>query len=284
MKVFDTPEEMRAWSMERIREGKTIGFAPTMGALHAGHESLMRRSAEENDVSVLSVFVNPTQFGPNEDFDKYPRTFEADCTLAKKTGQQAVYAPHARVMYPEGYATYVDVERLTAGLCGASRPGHFRGVTTVVAKLLNAVLPTRLYLGQKDAQQAAVLRRMARDLDFGVEVVVCPTVREADGLAMSSRNRYLGTEEREQALGIQRGLRKAEGLLRGGEQEVKVLREAVISELGSLKIDYVEVTDADDIAPLERARGRVLIAVAAWSGTTRLIDNVVYDAGTDVSR
>ncbi|MEA3365002.1 MAG: pantoate--beta-alanine ligase, partial [Candidatus Hydrogenedentes bacterium] len=195
MKIFDTPEAMRAWSENHRASGRTIGFTPTMGALHAGHKSLMRAAADQNDVSVVSIFVNPTQFAPDEDFDKYPRTFEADCLMASRVGARAIYAPTAPTMYPEGYATYVNVERITERLCGASRPHFFRGVTTVVTKLFNAVRPDRAYFGQKDAQQAAVIRRMVRDLDMGIEVVEMPIVREPDGLALSSRNKYLDPEE-----------------------------------------------------------------------------------------
>ncbi|HQH54292.1 MAG TPA: pantoate--beta-alanine ligase, partial [Candidatus Hydrogenedentes bacterium] len=196
MNVFHTADAMRAWSEAQRAAGKTIGFTPTMGALHPGHESLMRAAAAQNDVSVLSIYVNPTQFAPHEDFNQYPRTLEADSALAARVGVNAIYAPADRAMYPEGYATYVDIERITQRLCGGSRPHFFRGVATVVTKLFNAVRPHRAYFGQKDAQQAAVIRRMTRDLDMGIEIVEMPIVREPDGLAMSSRNKYLSPGER----------------------------------------------------------------------------------------
>ena len=200
MKIIVTPDEMRAWSLARRCEGKTIGFVPTMGALHEGHGSLMREAVRRDGVAVLSIFVNPTQFAPSEDLDKYPRTFETDCRMAESIGVEAVYAPVASTMYPDGYSTYVNVEYVTERLCGASRPVFFRGVATVVTKLFCAVLPHRAYFGQKDAQQCAVVTRMARDLDLGVEIVEMPIVREADGLAMSSRNAYLSAAERERGV------------------------------------------------------------------------------------
>ncbi len=284
MRIIETAEEMRAWSQARRNEGHYIGFVPTMGALHEGHASLMRACVQQNDVSVLSVFVNPTQFAPHEDLDRYPRTFEADCALAADIGIDAVYAPNAKRMYPPGYATYVEVERLTEHLCGVSRPTHFRGVTTVVTKLFNAVCPHRAYFGQKDAQQAAVIRRMTRDLDFGIEIVVLPIVREADGLAMSSRNVYLSPEDRKKALGISRGLFAAKQLFEQGERNPDRLVEAVKENLSDVKVDYVSLVDADEIAPVTEIRGRVLLAVAAYVGQTRLIDNILLDADSGVAQ
>lgn len=278
MKVFDTAESMRAWSEEQRASGKTIGFTPTMGALHAGHESLMCAAAEQNDLSVVSIYVNPTQFAPDEDFDKYPRTFDADCEMASRAGARAIYAPPNSVMYPAGYATYVDVERITAGLCGASRPHFFRGVTTVVTKLFNAVRPHRAYFGQKDAQQAAVIRRMTRDLDLGIEIVEMPIVREPDGLAMSSRNKYLSPEERRRALCLSRGLFEAGAMLEAGERNPQTIIEAVRKAMSGVEIDYVELVDAEEIAPVDRVRGTVLLAAAALVGQTRLIDNIKFTA------
>lgn len=281
MNVFDTPEAMRAWSEDHRASGRTIGFTPTMGALHAGHESLIRAAAAQNDVSVVSIFVNPTQFAPEEDFDKYPRTFEADCAMASRVGARAIYSPTARTMYPEGYATYVNVERITERLCGASRPHFFRGVTTVVTKLFNAVRPDRAYFGQKDAQQAAVIRRMVRDLDMGIEIVEMPIVREPDGLAMSSRNKYLSPEERTRALCLSQGLATAREMLEAGERDPKKLIETVREAMADVEIDYVELVDAEEIVPIERVRGTVLLAVAARVEDTRLIDNIKFTIPED---
>ena len=278
MKVIRSADEMRRWVRARRCEGLSLGLVPTMGALHEGHASLIRESVRRDDETVVSVFVNPAQFAPGEDFDQYPRTFEADAALCEGLGAGAIYAPVASEMYPEGYATYVEVERLSEGLCGRSRPTFFRGVCTVVTKLFHAVEPDRAYFGQKDAQQAAVIGRMERDLDFGIEIVVLPIVREPDGLAMSSRNAYLSPEERPLALGLSRGLGIARELLEGGEREPGVIVQAVREAMDGVKIDYVELVDADEMVPLEAVRGRVLIAVAGWVGKTRLIDNAVFEA------
>jgi pantoate--beta-alanine ligase len=272
---------MRAWSRARRKEGRSIGLVPTMGALHEGHASLMRAAVSGNRVAVASLFVNPAQFGPSEDFDKYPRSFDADCAMADGIGIKAIYAPSVRSMYPDGYATYVNVERLTAGLCGRSRPTFFRGVATVVTKLFNAVEPDRAYFGQKDAQQCAVIRRMARDLDLGIEIVEMPIVRESDGLAMSSRNTYLSPEEREQALGMSRGLFAAQRLFEQGERDVEAVRDVVRRAMKDFRIDYIEAVDANEMTPVDKIYGRVLLAAAGWVGNTRLIDNVVLQAGID---
>lgn len=274
MTVIETPAEMRAWSTARRAGGLHIGFVPTMGALHAGHESLMRAAAAENDAAVLSIYVNPAQFAPHEDFDAYPRTWEADLAMAAATGMDAVYAP--RNLYPEGYATHVAVEGVSDGLCSGTRPHFFRGVATVVAKLFNAVQPDRAYFGQKDAQQCAVIKRMARDLDMGVEVVEMPIVREADGLAMSSRNRYLGAEDRARALCLSRALETARGMLEAGERDAAALVAAVRAAIAQVDIDYVELVDADTMRPVARVAGTVLLAVAAQVGPARLIDNLKY--------
>lgn len=276
MKIIDTPAEMRAWSLAQKAAGRSIGFVPTMGALHEGHASLMRAAAHD-DSAVLSIFVNPTQFAPHEDFDRYPRTFEADCALAESIGMDAIYAPSVAAMYPEGYATYVEVQRLGEGLCGRSRPHHFRGVCTVVTKLFAAVLPDRAYFGQKDAQQCAIIRRMARDLDLGVEIVEMPIVRESDGLAMSSRNRYLSPEERTRALRLSRALEAARELLESGERSPSTVCERVRTEMQAVEIDYVELVDAESLAPVNQIAAPVLLAVAARVGKTRLIDNLKFD-------
>lgn len=281
MNVFHTADAMRAWSEAQRAAGKTIGFTPTMGALHPGHESLMRAAAAQNDVSVLSIYVNPTQFAPHEDFNQYPRTLEADSALAARVGVNAIYAPADRAMYPEGYATYVDIERITQRLCGGSRPHFFRGVATVVTKLFNAVRPHRAYFGQKDAQQAAVIRRMTRDLDMGIEIVEMPIVREPDGLAMSSRNKYLSPGERQRALCLSRGLSRARELLNAGERDPHTIIDTVQNAMSAVDIDYIELVDAEDIIPLDRVRGTVLLAVAARVGETRLIDNIKFTVPDD---
>ena len=277
MIIIHDPNEMRAWSLQQRREGKTIGFAPTMGALHEGHASLMRAAAAANDVAVVSIFVNPTQFAPNEDYDQYPRTWDEDLDMAAATKTTAIYNPNAKDMYPEGYATYVDVERLTDGLCGASRPAFFRGVCTVVSKLFNAVLPHRAYFGQKDAQQAAVIKRMARDLNFGIEIVEMPIVRELDGLAMSSRNAYLSPDERKRALCLSRALEQGKALIEQGERDPQKVLSAVRNAMADVDIEYVELVDADEIQPLNRIEGSVLLAIAAHVGQTRLIDNMKFN-------
>jgi pantoate--beta-alanine ligase len=248
-----------------------------MGALHEGHLSLIRRARADNDLVVVSVFVNPTQFGPAEDLNKYPRDLERDLRLAGEAGADLVFSPSAAEMYPPGYSTWVDVEGLTEGLCGRSRPGHFRGVCTVVTKLLHVCAPDRAYFGEKDAQQLAVIKKMVRDLDIPVEVVSCPTVREADGLALSSRNVRLSSEERAEAPVIYRALSTARTLVENGEREASRLESEIREVLAGASraaIDYVEIVEATTLKPVEVLSGRCLIAVAVWFGDTRLIDNV----------
>ncbi|MFP4173220.1 MAG: pantoate--beta-alanine ligase [Candidatus Hydrogenedentota bacterium] len=280
MNVLETAEAMRSWSWEHRNARQAVGFVPTMGALHEGHASLIRRSVADCDVTVISIFVNPVQFGPNEDYERYPRTFEADKGMADELGVDAIYAPDAQAMYPADYATYVDVlGPLTETLCGRSRPGHFRGVATVVAKLFNAVRPHRAYFGQKDAQQLAVIQRMTRDLDFGIEIVELPIVREADGLARSSRNQYLAPEERERALCIPRALEKGRALMTNGERSAETVRQAVRDALAEVDaVDYVELVDAETLEPLKEIQPPALLAVAARVGETRLIDNIKLEA------
>ena len=277
MIVLDTADAMRAWSEEQRRAGKTIGFVPTMGALHEGHASLMRVASKENDIAIASIFVNPAQFAPHEDFDKYPRTWDADLKICEDCGVVAIYAPRKDAIYPPGYATYVDVEGLSEGLCGVTRPIFFRGVATVVMKLFNAVRPHRAYFGQKDAQQCAVIRRMTEDLEFGIEIVILPTVREADGLAMSSRNRYLSAEEHERALCLSRSLFAAEQMVRDGVRDAKAIVEFVRAGMADVQIDYVKLVDADTMQPVERIDRPGVLAVAAFVGPARLIDNVVLN-------
>jgi len=274
--VIRSPKEMRDWALARRAEGKTIGFVPTMGALHAGHASLMKAARKQNDLAVVSIFVNPTQFAPHEDLDRYPRTFDADRAIAEETGMDVIYFPTTASMYPEGYSTFVNVEHVSEGLCGASRPAFFRGVATVVTKLFNAVLPHRTYFGQKDAQQCAVIRRMVRDLDMDIEVVEMPIVRERDGLAMSSRNAYLKPEERSRALCLSRALADAKRMLKDGERDARKVIARVREGMKDVKIDYVELVDGEVFDPVDRIAGTVVLAVAAWVGDTRLIDNVKY--------
>lgn len=259
-------------------EGRVLGFVPTMGALHEGHLSLVRAARAECDVVAVSIFVNPTQFGPNEDYAKYPRTLEQDCGLLEREGVHLVFAPTADEMYPEGASTFVLVEGVSERLDGASRPGHFRGVATVVSKLFHIVCPHKAYFGQKDAAQVAVLRKMVRDLNFPVQLVVCPTVREADGLAMSSRNRYLSPEERRQALVLSRSLKRVEEMVEQGERAAHRLIAAareVFAEEPSVKVDYISVVDPDTLKEVSEVSTGTLVALAAFVGGTRLIDNTI---------
>lgn len=259
-----------------------MGFVPTMGCLHEGHLTLMRQARSECDLVVASIFVNPLQFGPREDFHRYPRDLARDTATAREAGVDILFTPETTAIYPPGFCTYVEVEGLTAGLCGASRPGHFRGVSTVVAKLFNIVRPHRAYFGQKDAQQLIVIRRLVRDLDLGIEVVAVPTVREPDGLAMSSRNSYLSPPERRSALALYRALQAARDLLAQGERSAAVVKQALAGVLAAdpaVRVDYVAVVDADTLAEMEPVGGRVLVAVAAYVGQTRLIDNLVLYVG-----
>jgi len=276
MQVFRRADEMRAWSLSRKCAGKRVGFVPTMGALHEGHLSLMRAAVRENDVAVASIFVNPAQFAPNEDFDAYPRTFESDLEMSQETGIRAIYAPTASAMYPEGYATYVNVDRISEGLCSRTRPHFFRGVATVVVKLFNAVLPDRAYFGQKDAQQYAVIKRMAQDLDMGIEIIEMPIIREPDGLAMSSRNRYLGPEDRQRALCLSQSLFRALDALEAGERSVKKIVQMVRNGMKDVDIDYVELVDAETMQPVNEVHRTILLAAAAQVGPARLIDNIKF--------
>ncbi|MCH7910372.1 MAG: pantoate--beta-alanine ligase, partial [Candidatus Hydrogenedentes bacterium] len=250
---------------------------PTMGALHAGHTSLIEASVSRDDATVVSIFVNPAQFAPHEDYDTYPRTFESDCEIVESLGVAVVYAPATKAMYARDYATYVEVERLEEGLCGGTRPHFFRGVATVVTKLFNSVLPDRAYFGQKDGQQVAIIRRMVRDLDFGIEIVALPTVREKDGLALSSRNEYLSPSERARALCISRALFAARDMLEAGERDAGRIVSEVKNVMKDVEIDYAAIVDADELTPVERIEGRVMLAVAAQIGNTRLIDNIQFD-------
>jgi pantoate--beta-alanine ligase len=278
MKILSTVSEMLRASRSVRAAGKKLGLVPTMGALHEGHLSLVRAARSRCQAVAVSIFVNPTQFGPNEDLAKYPRTFDRDCELLKKEGVDFVFAPTADEMYPGGAVTWVTVEGMSEKLCGRSRPGHFRGVTTVVGKLFHVCEPDVAFFGQKDAAQHAILRRMVRDLNFAVEVVVCPIVREASGLAMSSRNAYLTPEHRQQALVLHRSLREIEFRFRSGERasaDLIAAGEQIIISEPAAKLDYLELVDPDTLEPVLTVDHPALVAVAAMVGTTRLIDNLV---------
>ncbi len=280
IQIAEAIAEIRRYVARARAAGKTVGFVPTMGALHAGHASLIETAARRCDYVVVSIFVNPTQFGPGEDFEKYPRPFEKDAQLCERCGAHAIFAPSAGEMYPRKSLTWVTVDKLTEPLCGQSRPQHFRGVTTVCTKLFNIVGADVAFFGQKDAQQATVIRRMVADLDMPLEIVVCPTVREPDGLAMSSRNQYLSPQERSQAPVIYRAMRHCDELIQGGQRDaVRIAEEMnrVLSQSPDLRPEYIGIMDAESLEPCDPIRGRVLVAVAARLGSTRLIDNIVVD-------
>ena len=282
MQVFDTVSGLRTFLAAHRAASKRIGLVPTMGYLHAGHLSLVQAAQHECDIVVMSIFVNPTQFGPQEDFATYPRDMAGDLHQARAAGVDAVFAPTVAEMYPPGFLTEVSVHELTTPLCGAARPGHFNGVTTVVAKLLNIVGPDRAYFGQKDYQQVTVIRKMVTDLHMPLEVITCPTVRESDGLALSSRNAYLNPAERQAALILWRALCLAEQHLAQGERQgaclAAMLRDCIAQE-PLARIDYVAVADPDTLREVERLSGTVLVALAVYIGKTRLIDNALYSVG-----
>lgn len=279
--IFSKPAQVQAQVLAWKREGLSVGLVPTMGYLHEGHASLIKRAAAECDRVVVSVFVNPTQFGPNEDLEAYPRDFEHDKQLIAECGGNLVFAPTPEDMYVPGAATWVNVEGLTKELCGRSRPIHFRGVATVVNKLMNIALPDRAYFGQKDAQQLAVIRRMVADLNMPLQVIGCPIVREADGLAKSSRNTYLNAQERQAALVLSKSLAQGRKLLEAGETKTEAVVECITRVLESepmARIDYVQAVDADTIEPQSEVKGTVLFAIAVYIGKTRLIDNFYWTA------
>ena len=285
MKVLETIAEVRSACEESRRAGGTVGFVPTMGYFHAGHRSLMEAARRENDLVVVSHFVNPTQFGPNEDLSAYPRDLERDTALATAAGVDVMFMPTVAEMSPNGTPhTTVHVAGLTEGMCGASRPTHFDGVTTVVAKLFSIVGPCRAYFGRKDFQQLAVVRRMTADLDLPVEVIGCPLVREADGLARSSRNAYLTPAERAAAPQLYAALIDAVGLIREGERRADAVVESIVTSLDAepgLTLEYVEIRDTDSLVPLDPMRGSFVVALAAKAGRARLIDNVVVGIDGD---
>ncbi|MGA8500899.1 MAG: pantoate--beta-alanine ligase [Candidatus Sulfotelmatobacter sp.] len=281
MRIYQTIEEMRTASRAARRGGGRLGFVPTMGALHEGHLSLVRAARAACDIVAASIFVNPTQFGPNEDLARYPRDFERDRDLLGKEGVELLFAPSIEEMYPAGAVTWVTVEELSGKLDGRSRPGHFRGVTTVVAKLFHIVEPDAAFFGQKDAAQLAIIRRMVRDLKFPVEIVAGAIVREADGLAMSSRNAYLDSTQRRSALVLHRALTRVEKSWAAGERDAAKLVAAgrkEIAEEKSVRLDYFEIVDPENLDPVKNLAAGALVAVAAFIGTTRLLDNILLPA------
>jgi pantoate--beta-alanine ligase len=280
MRIISTVSETRAACRVARAQGKRLGLVPTMGALHEGHLSLVRAAKVQCDAVAVSLFVNPTQFGPAEDLAKYPRPFERDRELLEKEGVAILFAPSVDEMYPKGEATWVVVEGLSERLDGRSRPGHFRGVTTIVLKLLHIIEPDIAFFGQKDAAQSAVIRRLVRDLNFPVEIVICPIVREPDGLAMSSRNAYLNPDERQRALALRHSLRRVEEEFRSGERSVAKLiavASAVFTQEPQVRLDYFEIVNPDTLDPVEQIQLPTLVAVAAYVGNTRLIDNLVLN-------
>ena len=283
MIISENVQEVRKLTANWKKRGFSVGLVPTMGYLHPGHISLIERARKENDMVVVSIFVNPIQFGPNEDLDKYPRDMAHDREVCEKAGAELIFAPQPTEMYPCENLAFVDIKGLGDGLCGAKRPGHFRGVCTVVSKLFNIVLPDRAYFGEKDAQQLAIIRRMVKDLNFRTEIVSCPIVREPDGLAMSSRNLYLSPEERKAALSLSRSLSEAKELMRKGEKDAVKIRDAIVAGISAeplAKIDYAEIVDSADLSPVEKIEKPVLAAAAVYFGKTRLIDNFTFEGDT----
>lgn len=282
MKIVNTIQEVREQVKEWRKQGLSVGLVPTMGYLHEGHKSLIDCAVAENDKVVVSVFVNPMQFGPKEDLESYPRDLDRDAALCEEAGAALIFHPTPEEMYHDDFSSFVDMNTLTGGLCGKTRPIHFRGVCTVVSKLFNIVTPDKAYFGQKDAQQLAVIRHMVSDLNFGIEIVGCPIIREEDGLARSSRNTYLNTEERKAALILSKSLKKGRELAEAGEKDAEKLRKAITDVLVSepmAKIDYVEIVDWNTLEAVNRIEGPVLAAIAVYIGKTRLIDNFIYKNG-----
>lgn len=281
MRELKDPREMRLYSQKAKSHGKKVGFVPTMGALHEGHLSLVEAAKKSCDAVVVSIFVNPIQFGPSDDLARYPRDLNKDRRLLKNYDVDVLFLPEARTMYPAGFKTYVEVEGLPKKLCGRSRPDHFRGVATVVAKLLNIVCPDSAFFGQKDFQQLRIIKQLARDMDFPVEIVACPTVREFDGLAMSSRNAYLTARERKTATILYRSLCLAKAEIEKGEKDPRKLIFRLRSLIGSapgVKLDYAAIVDPGTLEDVRRIKGRVLVALAACFGKARLIDNMEIEA------
>jgi pantoate--beta-alanine ligase len=284
MIIFETISELRQYLHKNRTEGRSIGFVPTMGCLHQGHCTLIKRSAMENDITVLSIFLNPTQFSCREDYAKYPKCFEADIAVAEKAGATVIFAPDENQLYPSGFQTYVDVRELAKPLCGESRPGHFVGMATIVLKLFHIVQPDRAYFGQKDYQQVCIVKQMVRDLDLEIDVISCPTVREDNGLACSSRNTRLSEKEITMASAINRLLHTAEDAVSTGTTDASKLHRLITRGLKhvGMEVEYVEIVDANTLLPVKKIVNDTLIAVAVFIGTTRLIDNVLIpEIGND---
>lgn len=280
MQIISTIKDMHALSRALRAEDKTIGFIPTMGALHEGHLSLVRRSKAENDATFVSIFVNPAQFGPDEDFLKYPREVEKDVEKLSAQDVDTIFIPDEREMYPEGFSTSINIGRTGEILCGASRPGHFSGVAAVVAKLFNIVMPDRAYFGQKDLQQTVVINKLVRDLNFGIDIIVCPTVRETDGLAMSSRNKYLNEEERREAAILYKVLKNAEELILSKAADASFVRsetERLLKSSPLIDVEYVEILDPRNLDIVKEIKAPVAICLAVRIGNTRLIDNIIME-------
>ncbi len=278
MKIIRNIKDMHRTVRDLRQQEKSIGFVPTMGALHAGHLSLIKQARKENDIVVVSIFVNPTQFGRNEDLKRYPRNLKADALLCKKEGVDIIFYPDASRIYPKGYKTYVLVRNLSDVLCGKFRPGHFKGVATIITKLFNIVQPDTAYFGQKDAQQAIIIQQMTRDLGMPVKTRVMPIIREPDGLAMSSRNRYLTAKQRKDAVVLSEAIRAAKTMVKQGminpERIIRAMRK-IIQKKESCRIQYIEIVDLNELKPVKKIQGKVLVALAAWIGKTRLIDNII---------
>ncbi len=280
MQIVKTIEELRPIIKDWRKEGLSVGLVPTMGYLHEGHKSLIVKAVSENDKVVVSDFVNPTQFGENEDLSSYPRDIDRDATLCEAAGASLIFHPEPEEMYAPDNCTFVDMNKLTKGLCGKTRPSHFSGVCTVVSKLFHIVTPDQAYFGEKDAQQLAVIRRMVRDMNFDIKIVGCPIVREEDGLAMSSRNTYLNQEERQAALILHKSLTLGENMIKAGERDAIKVKNAIIKNIETeplAQIDYVEVVDAETLEPVESIENSILVATAVYIGKTRLIDNFSKD-------
>ncbi len=279
MKIIKTVSQMQELSLSWLKQGKSIGLIPTMGALHSGHFSLIKQSCKENNFSVLSLFVNPTQFGKGEDYKKYPRCLKKDKKLLEGKGIEIIFAPSTKEMYPQGCSTYIEVEKMSGALCGMFRPGHFRGVCTIVGKLFNVIKPTRAYFGQKDYQQFKIIEKMVNDLNFGVKTIMMPIIREKDGLAISSRNAYLSVKEREEAVVLVKALKKAEEMIKlkkkTNVQDMINQIKKIIQTRSKAKIDYIKICHPESLKEVKKIGNEVLVALAVWIGKTRLIDNIL---------